>query len=319
MIAANRISPAPTLHLNGATGSVRAGRSTFKRGRYTSLRKVLSEMKRLINKYKGDPSIRNIAAAITSHIIQDPRTGQPDMRNFKAVADAIYSWINHNIRYTRDPWNMEWLQSPDVTLQTKIGDCDDLTILAGSLLESVGIPTRLVIVKADPRYPHEYTHIYLEYQYKGQWIPFDITMHSRAGAGVSDSQIFGKKIIGLDDSRPAHLNDSPMETNHQYLGILGLKLPEIKFVGFNTDTLGKQITGALGFPKITGTKYDPNITGSGTGTTFPSKTPSNMATTAITKNPGLNTQNILKYGLLGGGVIVGGVVLGRIIKKAKKR
>jgi len=155
-------------------------------------------MKTLVQRFRGDPHIRDIAFQITSGIAKDPRTGLANRRNADNIANAIYNWTNTHIAYTWDPVDIEWLQSPDITLKKGYGDCDDHSILAASLLESLGIPTRFIIVKVNPRYPTKYTHIYVEYQSKGKWKPYDTTLHSQAGLGVPPNRIFGKKAISLD-------------------------------------------------------------------------------------------------------------------------
>lgn len=229
------ISPAASLHLNGTTGSVRTGSPYFLRIPYTSLKRVLKEMQKLITQFSGDPRIRDLVFRVTTGLSADPRSGLPNMRNFDGVAQTIYRWINTHIRYVRDPVDIEWLQSPIVTLQKGMGDCDDLSILAASMLRSVGITTQFVLVKADPRYKNIYSHIYLEYQNGiGQWIPFDMTMHSRTGVALGENRIFGKKKISISDT------PNSMTMSKTDLGSIDL------------TTIGKEITGALGFPKVTG-------------------------------------------------------------------
>jgi hypothetical protein len=61
-------------------------------------------------------------------------------------------------------------------LELRAGDCDDMTILLGSLLESIGHPVRLVLTGPDPLRPGLFSHIYLEVNLRGDWIPCDATM-----------------------------------------------------------------------------------------------------------------------------------------------
>lgn len=42
-----------------------------------------------------------------------------------------------------------------------LGDCDDYSMLAASMLTACGIPSSFVTVAADPRIPDAYTHVYL--------------------------------------------------------------------------------------------------------------------------------------------------------------
>ena len=56
------------------------------------------------------------------------------------------------------------------------GDCDDMTILLGALVKSVGHPVRVVLTGPDSRRPGLFSHIYLEARHHDQWIPLDATM-----------------------------------------------------------------------------------------------------------------------------------------------
>jgi hypothetical protein len=184
----------------GGNGSVRPANSTFLiRHDYPGLDTVLDEMKRLVKEYKGNPDIRNKAVGITSGIKKDSRTGLPNRRDYHAIATAIYAWMKKNIEYVRDPDGIEWLQTPLKTLEIGYGDCDDQSILAGALLSSIGVPTRFKVVKSNPQKPDAFTHVYLEYKANGSWKAFDPTLHTKAGDGLSDSQIFGARTVSLSD------------------------------------------------------------------------------------------------------------------------
>ncbi len=61
--------------------------------------------------------------------------------------NAIYRYIVEEFTYIADPEGAESIQSPFETLQFEGGDCEDLTILACSLLENMGIRTFLVLTE----------------------------------------------------------------------------------------------------------------------------------------------------------------------------
>lgn len=186
----------PSRSHTGGTGSVRPGNS-YTRMPYQSLDHVLANMRGLVSKFKGSPMVRQKAVEITQGIAKDPRTGLANRRDYQAIAEAVYSWLKKNIAYVRDPAGIEWLQSPDKTLQYGFGDCDDQSILPAALMSSIGIPTRFVVVKADAGNKDAFSHVYLEYEANGEWHPFDTTLHTRAGHGPQ--QIFGKKVMPLND------------------------------------------------------------------------------------------------------------------------
>lgn len=72
--------------------------------------------------------------------------------------NAVQNWVRNNIRYTLDPYDVETLQTPAVTLTEKHGDCDDHAILVAALLNAIGHPARFraVSVIGDSRLCHVY-------------------------------------------------------------------------------------------------------------------------------------------------------------------
>lgn len=172
--------------------------NSYSRMPYESLDQVIKHMKRLYNKYKAHPAIRQKAVEITSGIPEDRRTGIANRRDHQAIADAIYDWAKKNVAYVNDPAGVEYLQSPVKTLKYGFGDCDDYTTLAAALMSSIGVPVRFKLSKNNPNNRDAYSHIYLEYEVDGSWYPFDLTLHSQAGQEVSDAMSFGKKSIPLD-------------------------------------------------------------------------------------------------------------------------
>ena len=61
--------------------------------------------------------------------------------------NAIYRYIVENFSYELDPENGELIRSPFETLELRKGDCEDLAILACSLLENAGIRTYLTLTE----------------------------------------------------------------------------------------------------------------------------------------------------------------------------
>ncbi|HSP86523.1 MAG TPA: transglutaminase domain-containing protein, partial [Ignavibacteriaceae bacterium] len=67
----------------------------------------------------------------------------------------IYNELVKNLVYTSDPRaSAEYVQFPNETIKLKGGDCDDLSVLFSSVLESSGIETALVDYKADDGIRH---------------------------------------------------------------------------------------------------------------------------------------------------------------------
>lgn len=90
---------------------------------------------------------------------------------------ALYYFVRDQFDYVSDPIAYDYIKSPLESLYSRGGDCDDAAVLLASMLEAVGIRTRLVFV---PR--HVYVEAYLVdapswyKSYKGQnWITLDAT------------------------------------------------------------------------------------------------------------------------------------------------
>ena len=80
--------------------------------------------------------LRELASALVQ--------GYPDR---EGQVNAIYRYVVEDFTYIADPENTEYIQSPFETLDSKGGDCEDLTILACSLLENIGIRTYIVLTE----------------------------------------------------------------------------------------------------------------------------------------------------------------------------
>ena len=97
-------------------------------------------------------------------------------KNYLGEIRALFEWVQQNVRYTKDPFQVEVLHSPRRMIELRAGDCDDMTILLSAMLRSIGHPVRIVLAGPDPLRPDLFTHVYLEVHHKGSWIPLDATM-----------------------------------------------------------------------------------------------------------------------------------------------
>jgi len=94
---------------------------------------------------------------------------------------SLVHWVGTNIRYTRDIFRVELLQTARRMLELRAGDCDDMTILLGAMLLATGHPVRIALTGFRPTKPHVYSHIYPEVNVKGKWIALDTTMDRPIG------------------------------------------------------------------------------------------------------------------------------------------
>lgn len=116
-------------------------------------------------------------------------------KDYLVEIKALFEWVQQHIRYTKDTFQVEVLHSARRMLELRAGDCDDMAILLGAMLEAIGHPVRLVLSGPDPLKPDLFTHIYLEVFHKGRWIPLDATMPYSMGWAPSTVV---KKIIAIE-------------------------------------------------------------------------------------------------------------------------
>lgn len=188
-------------YISASVDSPRIFLKSIPRG-YAGTRKTLQHIQVLIRQGVKDFYVRQKAIDILFE--QGIRA-----KDYLGEINALFQWVQRNIRYTKDPIRLEVLHSARRILELRAGDCDDMTILLGAMLESVGHPVRLVIVGPSPFRPDLFSHIYLEVYYKGKWIPLDATMPFPMGWAP---QTFVKKVISLE-RRPNMLSETMAAQN----------------------------------------------------------------------------------------------------------
>lgn len=92
----------------------------------------------MVDKYTGHPMLVDLAAKLIK------RSDVP-ARDERALARVVQEFSQEHIKYFRE--YPERFQSPMRTLQWRIGDCDDKTILVASTLRSFRIPVRLKFLR----------------------------------------------------------------------------------------------------------------------------------------------------------------------------
>jgi len=71
-------------------------------------------------------------------------------KDYLAEIKALFEWVQQHIRYTKDTFRVEVLHSAKRMLELRAGDCDDMAILLGAMLEAIGHPVRLVLSGPTP-------------------------------------------------------------------------------------------------------------------------------------------------------------------------
>lgn len=120
-------------------------------------------MRRMIRAGKISMPVRQTALSLTSDLAQKDWFGE---------AKRIHQYVRDDIRYVKDIRGVETVQTPERTLINKAGDCDDKSVLASALLESIGHPTRLVAIAF---HPGKFIHVFPEVRIRGQWIAVETT------------------------------------------------------------------------------------------------------------------------------------------------
>ncbi len=112
-------------------------------------------------------------------------------------ARAIFKWIKRNIAYIKDPKGLELLRPARRILESRIGDCDEHTILAASLFRAAGLPVALKVISTFKN-PNEYTHIYPLVKTNSLWFAADTTL-KESYFGWEYPYRVKEKIIAIDE------------------------------------------------------------------------------------------------------------------------
>ena len=128
---------------------------------------TMRAMRQLVRDAVRDPAQQIRESAIT--ILRG-------VNSFSAQVDAIQRWVQNNVEYRRDPPDVELVQTPQVTLQLRAGDCDDQSVLTAALLQATGHPTRFIAVglNGEPM-----SHVLTQTQLGTNWVGVE-TIQPRA-------------------------------------------------------------------------------------------------------------------------------------------
>jgi transglutaminase-like putative cysteine protease len=116
-----------------------------------TLKDVTEGMRAFAHKGKGDMKIRDLVEQICSTIIQG---------DYASEVLACYYWVCQHVRYLRDPHGLEFVKEPSRTLESRAGDCDDVSVLLAAMVMACGNPCRFVLVGFKPGEPP--SHVYVE-------------------------------------------------------------------------------------------------------------------------------------------------------------
>ncbi len=152
---------------------------------------TIAMIRQLVDQGVRDPMVNHTALGIIRGV--RPYDDDREVR-------AIYEWVRRNVQFRKDVAGKETLRRARTILEVRAGDCDDINgVLLPSLLGTVGYPTRVVTIAANPAAPDQFTHIYAEANVRGRWIPLDAARKD-ARFGLAPARYLRKRIWSLTSS-----------------------------------------------------------------------------------------------------------------------
>lgn len=135
-------------------------------------RETLKHMRQLTQAGKMNFRLRDLANNITAGATP---------KNWEEEIGVIFDFVRIRIRYALDPNDLELIQGPAQTLRLGYGDCDDMSILLATLLESVGHLCAFMAIGFQE--VGEYSHVIVICSGAGEteWIALDPTEPHPAG------------------------------------------------------------------------------------------------------------------------------------------
>ena len=136
-------------------------------------------MQNVIRESISDPVIRSRAASLVKNI----RPGQDEKE-----LQAVFRFIKNNVRFTEEPG--EIFQDSSTSLKLGIGDCDDMVILASSLMYHLAFPLRIRVVgtKGDQDFSHVYLLVGTPKNNPQKWISFDPSVDRPLGWDIQSEK-----------------------------------------------------------------------------------------------------------------------------------
>lgn len=127
-------------------------------------KETLKEMANIVRRWRVHPRIRTLAVRLVSSC--------PD-KHWRCEVHKLHEYVRDRIRFVGDVNGVETLQTPELTLQLRAGDCDDQSILLASLLESIEHPARFVAVGFGSGEP--FAHVFVETRIGAYWVACETT------------------------------------------------------------------------------------------------------------------------------------------------
>lgn len=219
---------------------------------YVGTEKTIREMWKLVNTDFKAESLRNIAVEVVRNV---------PPKDYFGEADALFRFVKGTIKYQRDPEGAERIADSFVTLQDRVGDCDDHAILLASMAKSIGLPVRFATLNSRmPDDPLVFNHVYAEIGFDDvetgedgiKWLAADTT-EPESYLGWNPEPYYFKKIW-----------DDPLNHNITEGAYMGYRMSGRVALPYRTDGMGSWYTDIVNkfgtaavekaVAKVTGTK-----------------------------------------------------------------
>lgn len=134
---------------------------------FSDIKEIARFIRNGILAYRHNPRVRRAAIdAVTENgALQKDKLGQ---------AVAIATWVKQHCYYVHEP--DEVFQTPENTLRELSGDCDDFTWLQGAMMESIGIPSKINLVRIGGLWKHIYPSMMAKTSKGMRNVPLDATL-----------------------------------------------------------------------------------------------------------------------------------------------
>lgn len=173
----------------------RADGAILKRGtlhRVGNIDERVSYIRRRINEDSLKPQVREAAIALVSKKCgtRDGLRWCTTPKDYGAEIKTIYAAVQQAkspiaLRYVRDHAKVDQFTAANKLLRLRGGDCDDGTILLGSLLLSIGYPVRCRVVQDvnSRSWSHIYLLVGMPPGNPSVWVPLDWSVYPYKPAG----------------------------------------------------------------------------------------------------------------------------------------
>ena len=154
-----------------------------------SIDERVSYIIKLIQKGRSDPRVHELAIRTVSK-----RCGEDwciAERDYAGEVKAIFAEVRKRVRYVRDEYGADTFKAAKHTLTWAGGDCDDYSVVLGSLLQSIGYPVKLRVIRTtdSPEWNHIYVLVGVPPGPNAEWIPLDASVNKPAGWEAPRSMI----------------------------------------------------------------------------------------------------------------------------------